>query len=389
MNRILFLAWRYVAFNRIKSVILILCLTLTIVLPLTAHLLIAHYQDALMSRAENTPLVVGAKGNRFDLVLKSLYFSSADLDPVYLSEANAISQSDLALPIPLHLRYTARTYPLVGTTYEYFEFRRLRPQSGRLPAIIGECAVGANVASDLGLTPGDHLFSDQRNLYDISKTYPLKMHVVGILEPTGTPDDMAVFVDIKTTWIIDGITHGHRDVAQPDDNTVILKRTENAITTGAGFVEYAEVTPDNIDSFHTHAPPDELPLSAIIALPTDAKAATLIKARYNVSTTHRMLVPLDVVTELMGLVFKIKRFFDANFALISISTGLFLTLVILLSLRLRKREMETMNKLGCSRRTIFWLQTAELAIILAISILVAAGLSTVAVMTVPRFLGIH
>ncbi|MEZ4472556.1 MAG: hypothetical protein R3F60_17540 [bacterium] len=33
--------------------------------------------------------------------------------------------------------------------------------------------------------------------------------MVGTFEPNGTPDDDGVFVDVKTTWVIAGISHGH------------------------------------------------------------------------------------------------------------------------------------------------------------------------------------
>jgi hypothetical protein len=46
------------------------------------------------------------------------------------------------------------------------------------------------------------------------------------------------------------------------------------------------------------------------------------------------------------LVFRIKRFFDANAALVGVATGLFLLLVVLLSVRLRRPEMETLFRLG-------------------------------------------
>ena len=42
-------------------------------------------------------------------------------------------------------------------------------------------------------------------------------------------------------------------------------------------------------------------------------------------------------------------------------------LVVLLSLRLRAREMQTMFQLGCSRGTILQLQLAEILIIVAIA----------------------
>jgi putative ABC transport system permease protein len=384
MSRILLLAWRYVVYHKAKTAILTICLTLTIVLPLTAHLLISHYGDSLTARARATPLIVGAKGNRFDLVLKALYFGSASVDAIHMSEVEAVQGSELGAPIPLHLRYTARDYPIVGTTLEYFEFRGLRVAQGTLPLRLGQAVLGADVAAGLQLGLGDPLFSDQRSLYDITKTYPLKMHVVGVLAKSNSPDDQAVFVDVKTAWIIDGISHGHRDVVRSTDDSDILRRTDETVITSDAIVEYNEVTTENIDSFHTHAEPSELPLTAIIVRPFDQKSATLLKARYNLSEVHRMLVPEEVVAELMGLVFKVKRFFDANFALISVSTGLFIALVVLLSRRIRKREMETMARIGCSRMTAFWLQAAELAIVLVMSLGLAGALAVAALWVVPH-----
>jgi putative ABC transport system permease protein len=305
-----------------------------------------------------------------------------------MAEVESIRDSGLATPIPMHLRYTAREFPIVGTTLDYFEFRGLQIATGHALGQIGQAVLGANVAAELNLGPGDSLFSDQTSLYDITQTYPLKMHIVGVLTKTGTPDDGAVFVDMKTAWIIAGICHGHQDVAQTDDPKLILKRDKENVMTSAAIVEYNEVTPENLASFHMHAQPPELPLSAIIVVPNDDKSATLIKARYGLSETHQMLVPAEVVDELMGLVFRVKKFFDANFALIAVSTLLFIILVVLLSQRIRKREMETMFKIGCSRRMVFWLQAAELGIVILIAAVLASGLSIAALLAAPRFAGL-
>ncbi|MCG8409513.1 MAG: hypothetical protein MI923_30275 [Phycisphaerales bacterium] len=386
MRRILFLAWRYVAYHRGKTAILTAALTLTTILPLSAHLLIDRYGESLIARAQATPLVLGAKGNRFDLVLKALYFSPASVDPVYMSEVDSIRESELGEPIPLHLRFTARKRPLVGTTLEYFEFRALSLRNGALPTVLGQAVLGSKIAAELEKDVGSSLFSDQQTLYDITKTYPLKMSIVGVLKESGTPDDEAVFVDIKTAWIIEGIMHGHQDVTTVQDESVILGRDNDTVVANASIVQYHEVTPENVDSFHTHSASDELPVTAIIVVPSDLKSGTLLKARYNLSESQRMLVPLEVVEELMHLVFRIKRFFDANFALILVSTGLFIALVVLLSHRLRKREMETMHKIGCSRLTVFWLQAAELAIVLTMSLAVSVTLSLVVVSMAPHIM---
>jgi len=387
MNRVLLLAWRYVAYHKVKTAILTIGLTLTFVLPLTATLLIRHYGDALLHRARATPLVLGVKGNRFDLVLKALYFSAAPVDDVTMADVSAIRDSGYGLPIPLHLEYTARgTHPIVGTTLDYFEFRGLHPQRGKMPMTLGEAVLGATAAEQLGLGPGDALFSDQRSLYDITRTYPLKMHIIGVLAKTDSPDDNAVFVDIKTAWIIAGITHGHQDVSATSNPAIVLQRSDDEVVTNAAIVEYNEVTPQNLHTFHTHAPEDKLPVTAVLVVPNDAKGATILKGRYSVSETRQLLVPEEVVTDLMGLVFQVKRFFDASFALVTVATLLFLILVMLLSRALRRREMETMFKIGCSRRMTFWLQLGELGIVLALSIISAGILAGAALLVAPLFL---
>ena len=64
-----------------------------------------------------------------------------------------------------------------------------------------------------------------------------------------------------------------------------------------------------------------------------------------------------------------------NALLVFISTGLLLILVVLLSLKLRADEMQTMFKIGCSRSTIALLQTGELVLVFLLSgLLLLVGL---------------
>ena len=97
-----------------------------------------------------------------------------------------------------------------------------------------------------------------------------------------------------------------------------------------------------------------------------------------------MIVPLGVIEELMGIVFQVEMFFEANFAMVLVSTALFLALVVMLSLRIRRREMQTMFRIGCSRMTVFWLQAAELAMVLSASAFLAAGIAGGVVLLAPE-----
>ena len=94
------------------------------------------------------------------------------------------------------------------------------------------------------------------------------------------------------------------------------------------------------------------------------KEETILQGRYESSDSEVQFVrPEIVVRDLMTIVFQVNRFFNVNAILIAGSTAMLLVLVVLLSLRLRKREMETMFRLGCSRGTIVWLQVGEMGII--------------------------
>ena len=67
------------------------------------------------------------------------------------------------------------------------------------------------------------------------------MKIVGVLEKSHTSDDLGIFVDIKTAWIIQGLMHGHKDVTKTKDQTVILKKTDGNVTANAKLFQFTEI----------------------------------------------------------------------------------------------------------------------------------------------------
>lgn len=386
MNRLalrfpgLFLAWRYMSYHRWRSVLLVACISLTMLLPFAVQVLVHSYGLALRSRAESTPMLVGAKGSRFDQVLSSLYFKGRIPAVLPYGEFLALLDSELCTPIPIHCRVTAQGYPVLGTAPEYFELRGLRFAQGEAPLILGQVALGASVAKQLNLTVGDTILSDRGSLYDLTQSYPLKMHVSGVLEACGGPEDRALIVDVNTAWVMEGIGHGHVDATEEDAESV-LSSTESSIALSAATIEYTEISAENIDSFHFHAEEADLPLTGVIVLPDDEKSATILRGRYQVSTSAQLLIPTEVVDELLGFVFRIKAFFDANFILIAVSTTLLLGLVVMLSIRLRKRELDTFFKLGCARGSVQKIIGLELGLVLLHALLLTAALGSLLIWT--------
>ena len=380
-----YVAWRYLTFSWARSLTLVACVTLIAVLPLALELLLGESQRQLLSRAETTPLVVGAKGSSLDLVMNSLYFGDTVPETISMAALDRVADTDLALPIPLYVRFKARGFPIVGTNLDYFEFRRLKIAEGRYFALLGECVLGARAAQELGLGPGDSLLSSPETLFDLAGVYPLKMRVAGVLASTHSADDLAVFVDLKTAWVIQGLVHGHADLAKVTDPTLVMGRSDGNVTATPKLVQYTEITPENVDSFHFHGDPAEYPITAVIALPHDERSGALLRGRYVPAgaepETQQILVPGTVIEGLLANIFRIRNVLDAVILVVGIATVLALILVFALSLRLRQREIRTIFKLGCSRSTIARLLGAEIVLILG----AAALLTGLCLAVVGRF----
>jgi putative ABC transport system permease protein len=376
VREILYLAWRYLAYNRGKTAVLIGSIMLIVFLPAALRVLVAQSAEELTARAEATPLLVGAKGSALELALSSLYFESDPPELTNYAEALSVAESDLARAIPLYVRFHVREQPIVGTSLDYFDFRGLRFASGRAMAVLGECVLGAAAAEEFGAGPGDKAISSPESVFDLAGVYPLKMTVVGVLERTHTPDDLAVFVDVKTAWVIEGLVHGHQDLSRPEAAPGVLSREEGRIVANASVVQYNEITPDNADSFHFHGDPADYPITAVIAVPHDQKSGVILMGRYEgTEGTTQIVRPTGVMDELLDTILTVQSFVVAGMLIVGLAALATAALVFMLSLRIRRREIETMVKIGGAPSRIAAVLVTEVLVVLATSVVLAGVLT--------------
>ena len=378
MKGIFYLAWRYLAWHRWKSLILVAAITLVIFLPAVIQVLIDQTARQLGARAAGTPLLIGAKGSPLELTLNSLYLQSTPPASLPFSEVDTVRQQNLAAPIPLYIRFKSQGAAIVGTSLAYFDYRQLSVASGRTMAVLGEAVIGANVARARNLSVGDYVLSSPESAFDIAGIYPLKMPVVGILAPTFSADDDAIFVDVKTTWVIEGLGHGHQDLATPEAARAILKKDGDTIIANASMVEYNEITEANRDSFHFHGDNSQRPLTAIIPVARDNKSAVILAGRYQARDDDVQLIsPPGVMEELMATIFTVRQFVVAALSIVGFATGLVVILVFLLSLRLRQSEMQTLRSIGGGRWHLATLAAAEIVMVVAVATTLAVLLTWV------------
>lgn len=377
MKDTLYMAWQYLSHHKVKTAILVLSIALIIFLPIGLKVIVDQSSDSLTARAESTPLIIGAKGSPLELVLSTLYFESEAPEVMRYEESERVSGYG-ATAIPVYARFRVGDQPIIGTSLDYFEFRGLTIAEGRQMAMLGECVLGAKAAQRLGAVPGGSVISSPDSVFDIAGTYPLKMSVAGILERTDSPDDEAVFVDVKTAWVIAGLAHGHQDLSLPEASSQVLKTEGNVFVGNAAVVQYNEITPENVESFHFHGDPSGFPITAVIAVPPDAKASALLQGKYLGSEERVQIVrPVDIVDELIETVISVRSYVVMAVIVVGFSTLLTTVLVFMLSLRLRQREILTMHRIGGCRRRIAGILAAEIVVTASIGVCLAGVLTAI------------
>jgi len=358
------LALRSLAHHKVRTVVLALCIALVGVLPAAVDGLLDLYRARLEARALSTPLVVGAPGSRSDLLIHALYYRGVVERSIEMKVAIEAGESGLGIPIPIHLEGSVNQYPLVGTTPDYQEFRgiRLAPEH-HWPQRLAEAALGAGVAKSLDLTVGGTIATDVHKLHDLAGSYPLLLKVTAVLPATGTPDDDAVFVSLHTSWVVTGEGHGHLKIDPEKDFHLVLESKSNHVTASAAVVEAVEVTPENEDSFHFHGDPDQLPITALIIDAKDDEGATILRSRFRRQKDLQTIDSMVELKELLTVVMRAKAILDANSMLVIVATTLLLILIVTLDVKVREREVKTLERIGAPRGFVARLLFTEISIV--------------------------
>lgn len=384
MKDLLYLSLQYIGHHKVKLLVLTFAITLVSWLPLALQSIVDQTAEQLLGRADSTPLVIGAPGSPLELSLGSLYFRAKTPSVMPYAEIENVEATGHARAIPLYYRFRVQEYPIVGTTPDYLGFRGLQLATGRPAALLGEAVIGAKVARAMSLKIGDHVISSPESVFDLAGVYPLKMAVVGVLAPSFSPDDEAIFVDIKTTWVIQGLGHGHQDLNRKEAVGQILKRDGDNIVANASVRQYNQISASNIDSFHFHGDNSNNPISAIIPVPRDKKSEVLLLGYYQEERDDVQVVrSRQVISELLDTVFTVRDYIVVGIAIVAVATATVALLVFYLSLQLRRGERHTLARIGASRLQIQALMATEI-----VSVLLLSGLLSTVLTVLTQYYGI-
>ena len=305
-------------------------------------------------------------------------------------------QRNVDWTVPISLGDSHRNFRVVGTTQAFFsryKFGSKQPlvfDQGQPFEEVAEVVLGARVAGELGYQLGDSLVLSH-GMADTSFTHhdQLPFAVSGILAPTGTPIDNALFVGLDAIDAMhsDGGSESHQaheghDAHEDHDaHNEHEVHEEHDAHVGPDADEDHEAHEDHVDLDH-HEEHDQAhdhpPIGTVTAVLVGLSSpiTTLQVKRWVDEYEEEALLailPGVALTQLWELVGNVESVLLGISVLILVSSLLGLNAMLLASMRERRREIEVLRSIGAPSSFILSLLMSESLLIVSVGVMLAVG----------------
>ncbi len=374
------IAWRSIQQRGVASLLTTLSMALGVMLVVGVLSIHGVVSESFRSNASfGYNMIVGAKGGKLQLTLNTVYYLSQPVENLpyeyYLEflTAERRRQQDadpgdieldrdgrfgntVALAIPICLGDYYGRFRVVGTTPDFLDklvfgsrgdrkfeyekggrnFKHRSQENGFFEAVVGSVA-----ARELEVKLGDLINSrcsdPDPEIGTLHSEESFK--VVGILKPTGTPNDRAVFVNMEGFYLL----NGHAKTAE--GNEAVDGRPREADPLPMAEREVTAILVRTSDIFVTQR------MENTIEESPDAQAVLPVKEVYSLFD----IIVTPIQTTLLALT-----------AIICVVSGVSILVSIYNSMSERRHEIAVMRALGAGRGTV-------MSIILLESVCLALG----------------
>ncbi|MCW3100575.1 MAG: hypothetical protein JWL77_6193 [Chthonomonadaceae bacterium] len=306
-----------------------------------------------LTEGSGVDAILGPKGSSLQVVLNALYHLDEMPGTIKWTYYEKVRRNPLVVEaIPFATGHSYAGYrvnaidPRFFTEFDYqagkkFSFRPQDGGQGRPFSGNDEAVAGWAVAHALHLTIG-RTFNP---VHGIRSGDPVHVHdvirFVGIMAPTGTPHDLAIYIPLSTFYSLEG--HG------------------------------AAVARMAVDPMHREISGAYIKLRRIRGNALHPGIQEL-KYEINQSPDAQFVVPNEVIPQLLNLIGWADRVIFLLGAMVVCLGVAFLFIVLLTALREQRRELAMLRMLGATRRTIFGLILAEALLLSVVGTLLGIAL---------------
>ncbi|MDX2132813.1 MAG: ABC transporter permease [Planctomycetota bacterium] len=314
----------------------------------------------------NVHLLVSRDASPLASVLNGLFYASSPPRPLRMAEYEKIASLppvEWAIPVQLGDSYRG-AYPVLATTPEFFakfqpaQGAAWRFADGRAFAKDFEVVVGASAARATGLRLGDsvvltHGTGGSRAGGHVHDEFAYA--VVGVLEPTGTIHDRALFTNLQSSWLIHAFDRleragGHDDHDHEGHDHAGMPIGEEDLTDADRLIT-------NIYLRVLTRPGSDVSASVPVVMETIRRDPAFVASPLTVAG------PLQEIRRLMAIVGNIDQILVAMAAAVMIVSSVGILLALYNSMEQRRRQIAILRVLGASAGRIFSLVMTESAII--------------------------
>jgi len=361
------IAWRNMQQRALASSLTGLSMALGVALMILVIVIHGVTVDQFESDAQGYHLIVGgSKGGELQLVMTTVFHLGRPLVPIPYSyykkfvDGEFAPYTETAIPFCLGDSFDGggQMFRVVATTPDMFDkliygsnrdgsLKRYQFQQGRnfKTENFFEAVLGSVVASKTGMKAGDtfqptHGISQGGDRHD-------EFTVVGVLAPTGTANDRALFINIEGFYLLEG------HALTPEENA-------------------SGSSPSKESHVHEHDHKQPLPeaqreVTSILVVCSNEFAPMILDKKINKGADRvaQAVAPASVVTRLLDrIIGPVRIVLLVLTVLIVIVAGISILVSIYNSMSERSHDIAVMRALGASR-------TAVMAIILVESILLS------------------
>jgi putative ABC transport system permease protein len=201
MKQTLFFAWHYLWARPMGAILNLLLLSLGLA-SITFLMLIGEQVSRAFERdLAGIDAVVGAKGSPMQLILAGVLHLDAPAGNVPLTQVEAIKEHPLVdQVIPISLGDSFQSFRIVGTSAQYLRHYQATIAQGSTWTQPMQVVLGARVAKQLQLQPGDSFFGSHGLGGGGHQHGESPYYVVGILASHGGVLDRLILTDTTSVW---------------------------------------------------------------------------------------------------------------------------------------------------------------------------------------------